>query len=173
MSVPERRDVDPTVPRTTEVREVRSEVDATRPAEVVHTSATAPRAAIEQDEVAAYDPYAERRHSSYKVIQGVWLVVGLIEALIAIRFVLKVLGANPDAGFASFIYNVTYPLILPFVGMFGTPQAGGSVLELHSITALIVYALVGWLIAKVLWLMIGETRSGIASSGSSVRRNIR
>jgi YggT family protein len=141
--------------------------------EVVETSTAPSRAAIEQDEVAAYDPYAERRHSSYKVIQGVWLVVGLIEALIAIRFVLKVLGANPAAGFASFIYNITYPLILPFIGLFGTPQAGGSVLELHSITALIVYALVGWLIAKVLWLMIGETRSGIASSGSSVRRNVR
>ena len=170
MSVPERRDVDPTLPRE---REVVREVEVTPTTEVVQTSAAPPRASLEQDEIAAYDPYAERRQSSYKGVQALWLVIGIIEALIAIRFILKALGANPDAGFAAFIYNVTYPLILPFIGLFGTPQAGGSVLELHSITALIVYALVGWLLAKILWLMTGETRSGVVSSSSSVRRNTR
>ena len=138
-----------------------------------HVTRTEPAVATEHVETVATDPYAPRRGAASKVRQAIYLIFGIIEGLIAIRFVLRALGANPDAGFASFIYSLTYPLILPFVGLFGTPQAGGSVLELHSITALVVYALVGWLIAKVLWLMIGETRSGVASSSSSVRRDIR
>jgi hypothetical protein len=45
------------------------------------------------------DPYAQRRGAASKVRQGVYLVFGVIEALIAIRFALRLLGANPEAGF--------------------------------------------------------------------------
>ena len=77
------------------------------------------------------------------------MIFGLIEGLILIRFILKALGANPSAGFAQFIYGITAPLVAPFYGLFGNPSAQGSVLELHSIVALIVYALLAWLILKL------------------------
>jgi hypothetical protein len=92
----------------------------------------------------------------------------VIEALIAIRLVLRALGASPDGGFAQFIYGLTGPLIAPFVGLFGNPQAGGSVLELHSIIALVVYALLGWLLGKLVWLLVGESRSAVRTTASSV-----
>jgi hypothetical protein len=52
--------------------------------------------------------------------------------------------------------------------LFGNPQSGGSVLELHSIVALVVYALVAWLLAKLVWLLVGETRSAVSTSSTSV-----
>ena len=96
--------------------------------------------AVDRTESVAYDPYANKRVAAYRVVQLVYLVFGLIEGLIAIRFVLKALGANPSAGFAQLIYGITAPLVAPFYGLFGNPTAQGSVLEVHSIVALIVYA---------------------------------
>lgn len=153
----------------------RREVVETTPAssEVVTRTEVAPAAAVDQVEATAYDPYAERRRSTHRLVQAIFLVFGVIETLIAIRLVLKVLGANPDAGFAAFIYGVTALLVAPFVGLFGTPQAGGSVLEPHSIVALIIYALVAWLVAKIVWLLLGETRSAVTTSSTNVRTRTR
>lgn len=153
----------------------RREVVETTPAspEVVTRTEVAPAAAVDQVEATAYDPYAGRRRSTHKVVQAIYLVFGVIETLIVIRLVLKLLGANPDAGFAAFIYGVTAPLVAPFVGLFGTAQAGGSVLEPHSIVALIIYALVAWLVAKIIWLLLGETRSAVTTSSTNVRTRTR
>jgi hypothetical protein len=92
--------------------------------------------------------------------------------LILIRFILKALGANPSAGFAQFIYGITAPLVAPFYGLFGNPSAQGSVLELHSIVALIVYALLAWLIAKLVWIVAGETRSAIKTRATQIENRL-
>ena len=103
-----------------------------------------------------------------RVTQLVYLIFGLIEGLIAIRFVLKALGANPSAGFAEFIYGITNVLVAPFVGLFGNPQTQGSVLEVTSIVALIVYALVAWLLGRLAWILVGETRSAVTTWSTSI-----
>lgn len=135
-----------------------------------------PHAVAEVDDVSAvaYDPYENRRNAAHRMVQAIWLVFGVIEALIAIRFVLRALGANPAAGFAQFIYGITNPLVAPFVGLFGTPTAAnGSALEPHSIVALLVYALLGWLVAKVAWLLVGETRSAVTTRARTVDTRVR
>ena len=116
----------------------------------------------------AYDPYAGKRMAAYRVTQMIYWIFGLIVGLIAIRFVLKALGANPNAGFAEFIYGITYPLVLPFVGLFGTPQAQGSVLEIHSIVAMIVYALLAWLLGKLAWIIVADNRSAVTTRSTQV-----
>ena len=133
-----------------------------------HVTHAEPAVAAEHVEAVATDPYAPRRGTAYKVRQAIYLLFGIIEGLIAIRFVLRLLGANPDAGFAAFVYGVTAPFLAPFVGLFGTPQYNGSVLELHSIVAIVVYALLAWVLAKLAWLLLGETRSGVRTSASRV-----
>lgn len=92
----------------------------------------------------------ERRVYTFKVTQLIWLIFGIIEGLILIRVVLKLIAANPAAPFAAFIYAVTEPFLQPFIGLTGTPSAGGVVLELSSIIAVIVYALLAWLIVKII-----------------------
>jgi len=132
----------------------------------------APVTGVDRLDSVEYDPYASKRMAAYRVTQMVYWIFGIIEGLIAIRIVLKMLGANASAGFAEFIYGITGPLVAPFVGLFGNPSAQGSVLELHAIVALIVYALLGWVISRLAWILVGETRSAVKtrSTSTDIRR---
>ncbi len=84
----------------------------------------------------------------------VWFVVGTIVTLLTFRFVLKLLGANPNSGFVDFIYSVTGVLTAPFDNIFGvtsvTTETVRSVFEPSILVAAAVYALVGWGITKLL-----------------------
>ncbi len=51
----------------------------------------------------------------YRGTQIVWYILGIIEVVLAFRFILKLLGANPDAGFSSFIYGISYIFATPFL----------------------------------------------------------
>ena len=129
-------------------------------------------AAVDEVQATAYDPYADRRRSSYRLIQGMWLLFGIVEGILAIRFILKLLGANEAAGFAHFIYAASAPFVAPFSNLFANPGSGGSVLELTTLVAIIVYALVAWLIARVIWLLAGESRSATRTVASSTRARV-
>ncbi len=74
----------------------------------------------------------------------VWFVFGFIEVLIAIRFVLKMLGANSKAGFAQLVYGVSDVLIAPFSTLFGTQRVGGAAFEWSALVAIAIYALIAW-----------------------------
>jgi hypothetical protein len=124
---------------------------------------------VDRTERVSYDPYAPRRSASYRLVQLVYLIFAVIELLLAIRFVLKALGANANAGFAEFIYGITAPLVAPFVGLFPTPASNGMVIEPGTIVALIVYPIVGWIIGKLLWLAFGEDRSAVTTRSTTVQ----
>ena len=151
-----RREVSETTPRRTEV------VNTTPHVTEVKDTAR-PSSAVDRTESVAYDPFENRRLIAHRLTQLIYWLFGLIEGLIAIRFVLKALGANPSAGFADFIYRVSGILVAPFMGLFGNLQSQGSVLELNSIVALIVYALIAWLLARLVWIAVGETRSAVTT----------
>jgi uncharacterized protein YggT (Ycf19 family) len=118
---------------------------------------------------AATVDYVEARRSSADWLNGlISLVIGLIAILIAIRVVLKLLAANPASGFTHFIYGITGPLVAPFQGIFGTPSANnGAVFEISSILAIAVYLLVGWLLMRLVQLIIDRPTTGV-----SVTRNV-
>lgn len=126
-------------------------------------------AAVDEMHTTAYDPYEDRRHASHRLVQAIWLLFGIVEGLLAIRFVLRLLGANENAGFADLIYSASAPFVAPFNDLFANPASGGSVLELTTLTAIVVYMLLGWLIAKVIWLLAGESRSETRTVASSTR----
>jgi len=83
----------------------------------------------------------------------VWLVLGVVEAFLILRVLLKALGANPAAEFVQFVYNVSAPLVLPFQGIFPTPSTARSVLELSALVAIVVYALIAWGIVRLLAIL--------------------
>lgn len=87
------------------------------------------------------------------VINGIWLLAGILEILLAFRFVLKLLGANPNSSFVEFVYSVSSPFTAPFRGIFSTPTAEGdvttSIFETSTIVAMIVYAIVAWGLVKL------------------------
>ncbi|HSM55520.1 MAG TPA: YggT family protein [Candidatus Sulfomarinibacteraceae bacterium] len=100
----------------------------------------------------------EQRLFSFKTSQLIWLAFGLVEALIAMRIVLKLIGANSANLFAAFIYDASYIFLFPFEGLVGTPTAGGAVLELSSIIAMIVYALLAWGVERIVRVVFYSPR---------------
>ncbi|HEY7092081.1 MAG TPA: YggT family protein [Ktedonobacterales bacterium] len=88
----------------------------------------------------------------------IWLILGVVEALLIMRVILKALAANPAAGFVQFVYNASAPLLVPFRGIFPTPASAGNVLELSALVAIVVYALIAW---GIVWLLaILDPRQG-------------
>jgi hypothetical protein len=100
----------------------------------------------------------DQRVFTFKLTQLVWLLFGLLEALIALRVGLKLIGANPGNPFAALVYNLSAVFLWPFFGLTGTPAANGMVLEVPSIIAMFVYALVAWAIASLVWLILYRPR---------------
>jgi hypothetical protein len=88
----------------------------------------------------------------YRGTQIVWYIVGLLEVLLAFRFVLKLLAANPSAGFSSFIYNVSYPFAAPFLNVFNVTKVEGSVFEWTTLLAMFVYWLIAWGIVRLFFM---------------------
>jgi hypothetical protein len=86
----------------------------------------------------------------YRGTQIVWYILGLIEALLLFRFLLRLFGANPSAGFTDFIYTLSYPFRAPFQAVFSSTQVSGSVFEWTTLLAMIVYWLVALAIIKLL-----------------------
>jgi uncharacterized membrane protein len=135
--------------------------------EVIQPAATV---ATDRTQTSVTDPYAGRRATAIKITRAIYLIFGVIEALLVIRFVLKALGANAEASFAQLVYGVTGPLVAPFLGLFGTPQAAsGAVLEVHTLIALVIYALVAWLLVRGAWLAFGEARSASVARTDTVQ----
>lgn len=79
----------------------------------------------------------------YRGTQVVWYTLSVIEGLLAIRFALKLLQANPDAFFTTFIYTVSSVFVSPFVAVFQNASAATSVFEWTTLLAMLVY----WLLA--------------------------
>jgi hypothetical protein len=120
-----------------------------------------------QHQVAVSDvnPVAERAANLGWVNSLVWLIAGLIIAVLLIRFVLMMIGADPHAGFANLIYGLSSPFHAPFALLFGQPIDLGtgavaqSRVEFETLVAMLVYALIAWGITKVLNLMLGTGRT--------------
>lgn len=136
------------------------------------SSSAAPSTVTDQRVTTAHDPYAARRSTSARLVQAIYLVFGVIEGLLLIRFFLRALAANADAGFAQAIYAITAVFVAPFSGLFGTPQITGAAFEVSTLIALLVYAGVGWVLARAAWLIFGESRSSSVASSSSKQTRV-
>ena len=83
----------------------------------------------------------------------VWYIVGFIIVLLVLRLVLLLLGANDNNAFVGFVYALSGVFAWPFYGIFRyQPAYGQSVLEVSSLVAIAVYALVGWGVSKLFTL---------------------
>ncbi len=99
-----------------------------------------------------------------RAMDVVYLVFGIIDALLVIRLVLKLLGANAHAGFASFTYGLTDFFLAPFRGLLPTIVSGQAVLELSLLFAILIYSLIA--IGLVRLLAITLSRSVMVSQHS-------
>jgi len=130
----------------------RLEVSVDRHQEIVATQQPG-YAATEQ---VTHDVAAERRLRFALVKQIVWAILGILEILLGLRVILKVIAANPNSGFAVFIYGITKPFLAPFTALVGTPQTGGTILEVTTLIAMAVYALLFWIVIRVIQIAVNR-----------------
>jgi hypothetical protein len=84
----------------------------------------------------------------YRSAQIIWYVLYVLEALLAFRFVLKLLGANPAAGFTDLIYTITAVPMAPFRFVLGTPNVGSITFEWSTLLAMLVYYFIALALIK-------------------------
>ncbi|MHB1006737.1 MAG: hypothetical protein ACYC3S_14005 [Chloroflexota bacterium] len=110
------------------------------------------------------DVGAEQRLNLHTAFQVIALFFGVVEGLIGLRIVLKIIGANPDVDFARFVYNAAALFLAPFFDLVGSPSAGGMVLEVPSMIAMLFYAVVAWLILRVIWPLFDRPTTSSTST---------
>ena len=93
----------------------------------------------------------------FRGTQIVWYLLWLLEALLAFRFILKLMDANPAAGFTSFIYTLSSPFTAPFLAVFPSTRVQGSVFEWTTLLAMLVYWLIATAIVRL--FLMGKTVS--------------
>lgn len=112
------------------------------------------------------DVAAERRQGSFQLSRIVWTLVGILEILLGLRFMLKLIGASPDSGFSIFIYGITSIFVAPFRDLVGTPTVGASVIEFTTLIAMVIYALLAWVIVRV--VLVALDRPSARTTSRSV-----
>lgn len=127
----ERRDTD-----------VEREPETGRVYEQQRTVTEGPMPPAESEVVSTFNP-------GWRAVQLVYLIFGVIGGLLVIRLVLKLLGANPTAGFSNWDYNVTAFFLTPFKNILPTIGTETSMLEMSVVLAILVYALLGWAIGRL------------------------
>lgn len=80
----------------------------------------------------------------------VYWLFGVIEALLALRFVLGLFGANTAALFVRMIYGITDVFMVPFTAVFNTQRLEGATFEWSVLLAMVIYALIAWGIVSLI-----------------------
>jgi len=122
------------------------------------------------------EPERDRRIFTFKATQVIWLLLAILEVLFALRIGLKLLGANPGSPIAALIYGFTYLFLFPFAGLVGSPTAGSMVLELSSMFAMLIYALIALAVERTVWLIFYRPRGpvvGITQTTTTDQRTLR
>jgi YggT family protein len=99
-------------------------------------------------------------HPNMVVSRIINLIVGLIEFALAIRIVLELLGASTSSQFVAWLYSITASLMGPFVGAFPGIYLGySSFIDVNAILAMIAYAIIGWLVIRILSFVFSSMSS--------------
>lgn len=85
-----------------------------------------------------------------RAFELVYLIFAVICVILILRIVLKLLAANAAVAFTAFIYGLSGIFLAPFNGLLPTFASGRTVLEGSAIIAVLVYALIGYLLARLM-----------------------
>jgi hypothetical protein len=111
---------------------------------------------------------SEQRVATFKATQIIWLLLGLLEAALALRFVFKLIAVNAANSFAALLYNMTNLFVAPFASLVGAPTAAGMVLETSTLIAMVVYMLIGWGLVKIVDVALYRPRGPVSVSQTTV-----
>jgi hypothetical protein len=102
---------------------------------------------------------ANQNSTVARVVNIFYFFFVIVEALLFVRLILQLLGADPASTFAGFIYTLSYPFVALFANLVQNPTLGATgVLEITTIIAMIVWAIVAWLVGRLMWLVLSRPR---------------
>jgi YggT family protein len=81
------------------------------------------------------------------IVNSIYWLLGLLEILLGLRFLLRLFAANPQNEFARLINNLSAPLIAPFSTLFINPTFNGTsyIFDVNIVIAIVAYALLSYL----------------------------
>ncbi len=109
------------------------------------------------------DVAGEQRLQLFQITRIMWMVLGILEIMLGLRFILKLMAANPSNGFAGFVYGITWTFTKPFDALLGTPAIDGSIFEVTTLIAMSVYALIFGFVARLMLLIADRPRARSAA----------
>lgn len=95
-----------------------------------------------------------------KTNQAIFSIVGIIDILILIRFFMLLLGAA-RTGFVELIIQLTEIFVLPFKGIFPSPNISTGYFETASVIAIFMWIVIAWVISLIVGLFSTKTTSEV------------
>jgi len=86
----------------------------------------------------------EEKKAILRYRQIIWYVLGIIELLLLIRFLLKLFGANPTSLFAILTYTISTPFTIIFIDLFPSTVSGAIIIEWSTLFAMLIYLIIAW-----------------------------
>jgi len=147
----------------------RNEVVRERVVEQPYVAAAPARDEVVSDRV-VQDESVDRLSMLDLLSRVIWFLTGLLLVGLVFRFILKATGANTGSSFVRFIYNSTAAFVAPFRGIFSDSVSGSNVLEVSTIVAIVVWALVAFFVTWLLGILLGGPSRGVHEYRRDVRR---
>ncbi len=130
-----------------------------QPKPIVQTPQPPPAAdAIPEEEAAVRQEEARTvRYAIGKLNDFIQWFVTVLEVLLALRFLLKLIGADPNNLFAGFLYALTTIVLVPFDSIVHTPSLRtNQAFEWSTLIAMAIYWLLFWAVRRFLRILISS-----------------
>jgi hypothetical protein len=123
--------------------------------------------------VAEFVDNVEARQSRAAWLENlIYFIFGGIALLIAMRVLLKAIGANPDNAFTNFIYQLSRLFVAPFLTMVEPIELGTTAMfEIASVLAIFFYLILAWLLVRLMILLFNRPATGVSASRSVGRQS--
>lgn len=118
------------------------------------------------------DANQRRANIRYWVTRITYFVLVVLEVILLLRFFFRLLGANQDSAFITFLYNLSHIFVVAFNGIFNDQALGKNVFETSTIIAMVVYALIAWGIVSLSRVIFASNLSGRQSVTMTRRRHV-
>ncbi len=91
-----------------------------------------------------------------------WFLM-VLETVLGIRFLLKLIGADPNNPFAGFLYALTAIPLLPFQGIVNSPSIHppNQAFEFSTLIAIVIYYLVFYALRRFIRLLVSSPEEAV------------
>lgn len=126
---------------------------------------------IERRQQVYHDRNQQRANIRYAATTLIYFLLGVLEVIMGLRWLFRLLGANADNNFISFLYSLSHIFVAPFNNIFNDQSLGRQgVFEFSTLIAMLIYALIAWGLVALINLIFRPTTSDTDSIFSTRRQ---